>query len=237
MGLSHSPSAVTDGLVLCLDAGNPKSYPGSGTAWTDLSGRENNGTLTNGPTYSSANGGIVTFDGTDDYVVCSTSDSLTFTNQVTLSMWLSANTATGFRCAFGRMSYDNWDDGFSFYRTSTTLNFYVNDYEGAQSVSVSKTAFTMSNWVCVYDGSNLKMYENGILRVSGSSYTSNIINPTVAGNNFKIGAGTKSTQSPGDQPPGYFWNGSIASVSLYNRGLSAAEVAQNFNAIRGRFGL
>ena len=68
MGLAHSPKIVTNGLVLCLDAGNTKSYPGSGTAWTDLSGRGNNGTLTNGPTYSSTNGGSVVFDAVDDYV-------------------------------------------------------------------------------------------------------------------------------------------------------------------------
>ena len=68
MGLAHSPSLVMNGLVLALDAANPKSYPGSGTTWTDLSGRGNTGTLTNGPTYSSANGGSLVFDGTNDYV-------------------------------------------------------------------------------------------------------------------------------------------------------------------------
>ena len=68
MSLFHSPSLVTSGLVLCLDAGNPKSYPGSGTTWTDLSGRGNHGTLVNGPTFNSANGGSIVFDGSNDYV-------------------------------------------------------------------------------------------------------------------------------------------------------------------------
>ena len=66
MALAHSPKIITDGLVLCLDAGNTKSYPGSGTTWTDLSGNGNNGTLTNmdGANLDSANGGSFTFDGT-----------------------------------------------------------------------------------------------------------------------------------------------------------------------------
>ena len=72
MGLSHSPNIVTDVLVLCLDAANRRSYPGSGNSWLDLSGNGNNGTLTNGPTYSSANGGSLVFDGVDDYVNCGT---------------------------------------------------------------------------------------------------------------------------------------------------------------------
>ena len=65
--LTHSPRIITDGLVLCLDAANRQSYPGSGTVWTDLAG-SNNGTLTNGPTFSSANGGSIVFDGVDDFI-------------------------------------------------------------------------------------------------------------------------------------------------------------------------
>ena len=68
MAFIHSPKIITDGLVLALDAGNTKSYPGSGTVWTDLSGNNNTGTLTNGPTFNAANGGSIVFDGTNDYV-------------------------------------------------------------------------------------------------------------------------------------------------------------------------
>ena len=67
MAINYSPKIIRDGLVLCLDAANPKSYPGTGTAWTDLSGSGNNGTLVNGPVYSSANGGSIDFDGSNDY--------------------------------------------------------------------------------------------------------------------------------------------------------------------------
>ena len=67
MSLNHSPSIVTDGLVLCLDAANPRSYPKSGTTWSDLAGASN-GTLTNGPTFDSGNGGGIIFDGTNDFI-------------------------------------------------------------------------------------------------------------------------------------------------------------------------
>ena len=68
MGLSHSPRIVTDGLVFCVDAGDKMSYPGAGTTWTDLSKNRNNGTLTNGPTFNSANGGSISLDGSNDYI-------------------------------------------------------------------------------------------------------------------------------------------------------------------------
>ena len=68
MSLSHLPKIVTNGLVLCLDASDIKSYPKSGTTWFDRSGNGNNGTLVNGVGYSSGNGGVLAFDGVDDYV-------------------------------------------------------------------------------------------------------------------------------------------------------------------------
>ena len=74
MGAFAGPEIAESGLVLALDAGNLKSYPGSGTTWTDLSGGGNTGTLTNGPTYSSANGGSLVFDGTNDYISLSSSN-------------------------------------------------------------------------------------------------------------------------------------------------------------------
>ena len=64
----YGPRIVSNGLVLCLDAANKRSYPGTGTTWTDLSGNSNNGTLTNGPTFSAGNMGSILFDGTNDYV-------------------------------------------------------------------------------------------------------------------------------------------------------------------------
>jgi len=68
MGAAAGPDIVEDGLVLCLDAANPKSYPGSGNTWTDLRGNGNDGTLVNGVGYDSANNGSMVFDGVDDSI-------------------------------------------------------------------------------------------------------------------------------------------------------------------------
>ena len=68
MSIAYNTSIVTSGLVMCLDAGNPKSYPGSGTTIRDVTGNGYNGTLTNGPTFSSANGGVIVLDGINDYI-------------------------------------------------------------------------------------------------------------------------------------------------------------------------
>ena len=90
MSTVQSGHIVTDGLVLALDAANAKSYPGSGTTWSDLSGNRNTGTLTNGPTFNSGNGGGIVFDGVDDYVDCGNSSTLQI-NQGTISAWVKTS--------------------------------------------------------------------------------------------------------------------------------------------------
>jgi hypothetical protein len=84
MAFNYSPRIVTDGLVLYLDAANPRSYPGSGTTWSDLSRGGNNGVLTNGPTFNSANNGSIVFDGTNDFIQCS--------NRTTINLGLTIET-------------------------------------------------------------------------------------------------------------------------------------------------
>ena len=90
MATSYSPKIITDGLVLCLDAGDGKSYSGSGTTWTDRSGNGYNGTLTNGPTFDSSNGGNIVFAG-DDYVDCGLSSFQP--TEMTLSVWVKKTTS------------------------------------------------------------------------------------------------------------------------------------------------
>jgi hypothetical protein len=77
---------VTDGLVLCLNASDRNSYVSGSTTWNDVSGRGNNGTLTNGPTFNSANGGSIVFDGTNDFVNCGNNTSLNL-NKHTICFW------------------------------------------------------------------------------------------------------------------------------------------------------
>ena len=113
MGAAAGPNVVEDGLVLALDAGNTKSYPGSGTTWTDLSGKDNNGTLTDGPTFNSANGGSIVFDGTNDQINCGSSDDFAFgTGDFTIEFWCNPDTV-GTECIIaissnGGISTTNW---------------------------------------------------------------------------------------------------------------------------------
>ena len=88
MALQHSPSIVTSGLVLCVDAANPRSYPGSGTTWYDASGNGNTGTLSNGPVYTSGINGYFTFDGVDDLATFPSTTSTNISTTITASVWV-----------------------------------------------------------------------------------------------------------------------------------------------------
>ena len=224
----YGPRIVTDGLVLNLDAGNRKSYPGSGSTWYDLSGTGNNGTFgpsTAAPTFSSGNGGSLVFDGSNDYANCGNATSLSFTNNLTVSIWCSSNNAASYRSPLMKSSTGSWDDGFGYWQLSGTFAFYINKWNGAQKVSVSKASFPITNFVGTYNGENLKLYENGTLIQTGSSYTTNISNSST---NLEIGRGGGGS---------YNWSGNIAQTQIYNRALTPQEIQQNYNATKGRFGL
>ena len=95
MGISYNPKIVTNGLILNLDAGNKKSYSGSGSVWYDLSGNNNNTVLTNGPTFSNTNSGNIVFDGIDDYVnIPYNASKISFPNDnATICVWFKSSTS------------------------------------------------------------------------------------------------------------------------------------------------
>ena len=236
MALFHSPRIVTDGLVLCLDAGNRKSYPGSGTTWTDLSGRGNNGTLLNGVGYNSGNGGSLVFDGVNDYIDCGNNDILSIPNNLTVSIWFR------FPNGYGNSSWNSIlarrptsssaNYGINYNPTSTNLFqwYYLGNGGGILSVPLTSN-FSTNMWtnVCGVFSQN-STTTNAFLYKNGSLLTSaNLIGnvPSVSGK-FTIGCyGSTSEFSPII----------MTQVSIYNRALSASEIQQNFNAIRGRFGI
>ena len=226
LALSHSPSIVTDGLVLCLDAGNPKSYPGSGTTWTDLSGGGNTGTLTNGPTYSSANGGSLVFDGTNDYVNCGSPSTLNFgTGNFNLSCWVNIPSTSGADW-IGIIS--RYVSGVGFWIQLNPGNRYVGfSWDGSIFIT-SSTSAGGGQWKfisCQRTGStSAEVYVNGILVASSSSMSSGTSN----GQQIDIGR---------IDIAGRYSAGNIAQVSIYNRALSAAEIQQNYNALKGRFSI
>jgi hypothetical protein len=221
MGITYNPRTITDGLVLCLDAANSKSYPGSGTTWTDMTGRGNTGTLTNGPTYSSANGGSIVFDGVDDYVTFSSTSLNLY--PITLSFWATptgevinkyvASSVNGYRVFFGT-------GGISGYYFKSVSDYTLN-YDNSYG---SGTLGVFSYGTMTVDATGVKFYINGQL-VGSNSWTGTAGPPTTS-EAFKLGV-----YSP------QYRTGNIAQVSVYNRALSATEVSQNFNALRSRYGI
>jgi len=224
MSVNYNPSVVTSGLILNLDAGNLKSYPTSGTAWTDLSGNANNGTLVNSPTYSSTNGGNLTFNGTNQYA--STPLSIGGYAAFTISAWIKTTTASKEIAATYGVS-----NIFEFWLT-TTKNVALYVYNTGTTYRTSSTVVGTGSWVyCVgvYQGSNatLNTYVNGIL---DNGVLTGTIPASVATGASTVVIGNVNSGS-------YYFNGSMGQISIYNRALSAAEIAQNYNALRGRYGL
>jgi hypothetical protein len=223
MGLSHSPAVSTDGIVLMLDAANIRSYPGSGTTWTDLSGNGNTGTLTNGPTYSSSNNGSIVFDGVDDYITTSNNQNLLPTAGLSICAWIKTSVADKW-CVDKAPSVGG--QGYTFAGTSlSTWAMNVNS-SSVQSVST----YTSNTWKFIVGtwtpSTSLKLYFNGVLdAINTTSISATITDPSVD-------LWIARRRSGGD-----YFNGSISNISIYSVALTDAQVLQNFNALRGRFGL
>ena len=254
MGVNYNPRIVTDGLVLALDAGNTKSYRGSGTTWTDLSGNRNNGTLTNGPTYNSANGGTIAFDAVDDYVNLSPSSSFDFsTGPFSIECWfnITANSAVSgagsrvgnlFMC--GHPSNPNIES-ITWYilgdanTTGTGFGIYKNNNETIaydRFGTISQNAWHHAVLSRTVNGSNGTMRIYLDASQFGSDITDNYgVGPTSWGlstGNARIATMLLSGAYA------YNFNGRIPIVRVYKgKGLTAAEVRQNFNATRGRYGV
>ena len=216
---------VTDGLVLALDAADKNSYPGSGTTWSDRAGTNNN-TLTNGPTFSSSNGGSIVFDGTNDY---STAPNNTLLDNQTITMESWNYPAFVFQSGFlfekGAVNtqYSNFynGDGTFYFRTIGLSNqdttFYAPSYISAN---------TWNHIVCTYGAGVKTIYLNTVQIAQVTGITGTISTNTTG---LYIGA-----YGPGSS---YFFNGRIAISRVYNRALSSVEVLQNYNAQKSRFNL
>lgn len=228
MALSHSPSIVTNGLVLCLDAGNPRSYPGSGTSWKDGSGSNTTGVLTNNPTYNSSNLGSIVLDGVDDYV--SLGSFFNYQN-FTISVWVNpGSTQVQYADIF-----DNSHTGtrnFVLQQDSTNTNVYgFGVHDAAGSISgvggISLTANIWTNITMTFTPSDRAIvYVNGVFLNQGN-----------LANNRNILYDSQSLDIGRWNLGGRNWNGKIASFVAYNRVLTAAEILQNYNALRGRYGI
>jgi hypothetical protein len=230
--ISYNTSIVRNGLVLHLDAANPKSYPGSGTVWTDLSGNGYNGTLTNGPTYNSANNGAIVFDGVDDFVDISNASIGNFgTSNFTVSCWGKATSgSSGTRGIFSKYNphSGNGTGWFMFYRDGNIWVRITQDLVAPLEESSMAVNIAVNNWyffTMVRNANSFFLYSNGVLLDQRT--TTNIINCSSTAP-LRIGSGYSS---------GYYYNGNCSTASIYNRALSAQEIQQNFEALRGRYGV
>jgi hypothetical protein len=223
MALAHSPRIVTDGLVLALDAGNAKSYPGSGTAWTDLTGRGNNGTLTDGPTYSSADGGSIVFDGSNDYVQCTGSLTVTAATFVT---WIKRNGNQG---TYDGILFSRGTNitGMAYY-TSNQLGYTWNNALNTYTWSSGLTVPDLT-WCMIAVSVTSTAATAYLCQTSGITSATNIVNHSSSVlNDIKLAQ---------DDFGGRFFNGNISIAMIYNKALTADEIRQNFNATRARYGI
>ena len=220
MGAYGGPDIITDGLVLALDAGSERSYPGTGTTWSNLVGSSYNGTLSNGPTFSTDNGGCFVFDGIDDSVGFTPNISPGINNIISISAWANcSNVATSnnivskngpyfMRIVNSRVRFNMLTAaGWSFINGTTVLSSNI-----------------WYNFAMVYDGSTFKGYINGVEEFSIAK-TGNV----TSNGSLHIGY----TPVGGEQAP---FGGKIACVSIYyGNALTAEEVLQNYNAQKNRF--
>jgi len=230
MATNYNPRTVTDGLVLCLDAGNTKSYPGTGTTWTDISRNGNDGSLINTPGYTSDNGGGITFNGTDERGTFTT--PITSTSNQTYEVWTNAIASPSANDGFAYILHNNSADstvGNSYLHIGIEpTQQYVAAFNGRYTVIDSGVTASNSNIVQIvltWDGATQKMYVNSVLK------DSEVLTETPQN--------LSTTTSFGDYRDLSYRpiQGNIYSIKIYNKALSAAEVEQNFNALRGRFGI
>jgi hypothetical protein len=226
---------VFDGLQYYLDAGLVSSYPGSGTTWSEFTGNypSNSGVLTNGPSFSTSNGGYIAFDGTDDYVDCGSfagnfiSNPALNSNIISFGCWCYAIGGLYIMSTGAQTS----DMGIAFsYQSGTPFYAIKGSVEGLFYISSPSTNFPTSTWIYwmfVSDGSTLKAYKNGIYLEQGSLVAGS--NPD-SYTNLTLGV-------PNNNTGAYFFNGRIGAVQIYNRALTATEILQNYQAQRQKYGL
>ncbi len=238
MGLAHSPSIVSDGLVLYVDAANLRSYSGSGNTWYDLSTNSNHGQKTNSPSYITTAGGGFTFDGVGtNYFNFDSKASLVNVNAGTVGGWIRFNDLNSDLTNYVFVSYGGnaYGGGFILEHAGlggTSLRLELATWGGSISgvprASIDKSTalpyqgqdiYMIGTWTT----SEVKLYINGVLL------------STVSTNAALPSRSTLRISSEGGRARGV--NGTVYNCSIYNRALSSTEILQNYNATRKRFGL
>ena len=255
----RGPNIVRDGLVLYLDAGSGTSYSlyTGGVTWRDISGNNNNGTLTNGPTLNSSNGGNIVFDGVNDYVnLDAYASNIIFNSPASINIWLRPlynKTSVGAIFQIG--------DGVAVSGGSTGRSFVI--FYGSTTAGLASETFVLANYINGDDVATTTLYgvENGteyqntwvnicaVIGINTWTFYINGVDTTLTKGSFWDGTtfgygnniNTKAVVSLGctrqNITVGVPMLANIATTQIYNRALSSTEVLQNYNATRARFGL
>jgi hypothetical protein len=242
MATNGGPNIIEDGLVFAVDAANKKSYPGSGTTWSDLAGN-NNGTLINGPTFDSANGGVIDFDGSNDKSNFPDSDVYNFTSSDAFSLetfcYASQAAPSGMIPLIERYYWNTEGKGGYVLRLRTySTNYPIFSVNGKPigssqlSYSVQATTEWVPNtWYHIIGtkstGGILKIYVNSI-HENTTTIIGDLPQPS-SGTTLKIGARGDTNNQYAQQK--------FSVCKIYNKELSPLEVTQNYNALKSRFGL
>jgi hypothetical protein len=225
MSFYRGPNIVTNGLTLYVDGANSKSYPGEGTVWKDLSAMGNDLTFSDSPEYDNK---TMIFSGNSNTASLSYVSSYGVNN--TWEAWINRNKSINtYNMYMGKfLPY------FSFRGDSNRIFFSIN-ISGQKSVQTLST-YSNNTWLGVsfttnYDSINelteLRIYVNGKLNMDPEFFSGSVGNN---GYRFIVGDGQNPTLW-------YPFSGSISCIRVYNRTLSSEEILQNFNALRGRFGI
>ncbi len=229
MATNYNPGITVSNLLFCFDIGNPRSYPASGSSLTDIGISGNNGLLYNSPAYNSSNGGFLTLNGTNNYIDFGSASNLKNTT-CSFEAWFNPNAVTGYGDGAVLLNITdgtNWRNGAGLYVYNSSL--FGGVANGTTNYSAGY-AISTNNWiqaVMTFSASsgNLKIYTNGTLR------------NTTTGASCVFHANNKLWSGWGG--PGYtsYLNAKISCGRVYSTELTADQVFQNFNAMRGRFGL
>ena len=221
-------SIVQQGIILNLDAGNPFSYAGAGTTWFDVSGNSYNGTLIGSPSYTSNNNGGIIFDSNAKYGTLPTSGLAFGTGQFAIEVWVYSTAAVTNNVIYASQSSNVAGFVALFYPSG--LGFSLTDFNnlGVRTTTTHQTAVSQNTWyhvVGIRNASNQYIvYVNGVASTTNATATTSL---TTAAPQIASNPATSLER----------FTGTIASLRLYNRSLSADEVLQNYNATKGRFGL
>ncbi len=231
MGVTYNNRIVTDGLVLCLDAASKRSYPGTGTTWTDLKGG-NNGTLTNGPTFDAENGGSIVFDGSDDYINCGNGSDFSITEQITLICWMKKTDKTsnsGYHHLIGRAPVSNI--GYTL-ATEVNTGYPIFQFSTNGSNQWPNNAAIFSVDACTGDWTMVTASYNSntstvLIGVNDSFYTQ-----TETGTMYNSTANVEIGRRSG---VGQYYPANIAAAIIYNRALSPEEIRRNYLSTKERY--